>query len=143
MFGTSRHSRSLLKIIQKYLQAWQTFWSFNIFWKIFRSSRHSRRILEVIQKYLQGWKIILSFYNFLKNVKKLHALQESLWSHKKLLKTWETFWSIDNFWKIFRCLRHSWSLLEEIQKYFKLDRHSGASTISEKCLGAPGTPGVF
>ena len=50
MFENSRHSRSLLKIIQKYLQACQTFWSFYNFRKMFGTSRHSRSSYKNIYK---------------------------------------------------------------------------------------------
>ena len=68
MFRTFRHSRNLLKIIQKYLQPCQTFWSFYNFRKVFGTSRHSRSLLKIIQKYLQACQTFWSFYNFLKIV---------------------------------------------------------------------------
>ena len=43
----------------------------------------------------------------------------------------------------FRSFRIRSKIFRMLTDIYKLDRHSGAFTTSEKCLGTPGTPGVF
>ena len=91
----------MLKIIQKYLQACQTFWSFYNFRKIFGTSKHSRSLLKIIQKYLQACQTFWSFYNFRKMFGTSRTSMSLLKIIQKYLQAWQTFWSFYNFRKMF------------------------------------------
>ena len=128
MFRTSRHSRSLLKIIHKYLQAWQTFLSFYNFWKMFRTSRHSRSLEK---QYLQAWQKFLRFNNFWKMYMSSRLSRSLLKIIQKYLQAWQTF-----HFHLEKCLVHPGTLgvfQKSCKNIYKHDRHSWAST-TEKCL---------
>ena len=121
MFRTSRHSKSLLEVIKNYLQAYQTFWGFYNFRKMFRTlssgtpgvfqksykniyklARHSEAS-KTSKKYSGAPGTPGVFQKSYKSIYKLARLSEASTTSKKM----------------FRTSRHSRSLLEVIQKYLQ------------------------
>ena len=99
MFKSSRHPRTLLKIMQKYSPAWQTFLSFYNLWEMFRTSRHPRTLLKIMQKYLYAWQTFLTFYNF----RKMFRTSRNILCVKKgivLLKNGRFTWKNARFFKM-------------------------------------------
>ena len=109
------------KIMQNYLQACQTFWSFYNFKKMFGTSRHSRSLVKIIQKYLQACQTFWSFYNFRKMFGTSRHSRSLLKIMQKYLQACQTFWSFYNFKNMFGTSRHSsCKYLENILKLGEL-----------------------
>ena len=143
MFGTFRHSRSLLKLIQKYLQACacQTKWSP---YNLFRTCRHSRSLLKIIQRYYKLLKIQKYVWDLCKFARLSRAsIQKKVWDLQALQESFESNTKILQASKNSDICLGPPGLLKIIQKYYKLARHYEASKNSEFCLGPPGTPRVI
>ena len=108
MFRSSRHSRSLSEVIQKYLQACWPFWSFFNFRKMFRTSRHSRSLSEVIQNQLQASQTFWSFYNFRKMFRISRHSSSLVEVIQRFLHAWWTFWNFYSSRKMFKRFRKRW-----------------------------------
>ena len=120
MFRSSRHSRGLWKIIQKYLQAFTTsgkclgspdtpgvlsndtkiVTSFYSILKMVRLSTHSRSLLKIVTSLI----VFPELLQLLENVWDLQALQESFKNHIKI------FTSLPVILKILQLQKNVWEL---------------------------------
>ena len=87
---------------------------------------------------------IIGLLQLQKNVQELQALKKSCRSHTKIFTSLKDILGLQQIQENVQELQGlKESCNSHTKNIYKLDRHSGASTTSEKCLGPPGTPGVF
>ena len=94
MSSTSRHSRSLVEVIQKYLQAWQTFWRFYNFKKNIHDLQALQKFHRSHTKKSTSMSDILELLQLQKNIQDFQAHQESCRRHAKIFTSFTDFLKI-------------------------------------------------